>query len=532
MVLRLRVILGLALIGFCSVAKAAAQERKANEQFDLVELVEDTTDSMTDLQDHDDIELWPWNKKNKTHEDSSCSTHTTCQECSSRSSFCHWCGADNACHAKGSVHGCFEGVTCVEPNKENSTCASHTHCSDCDLSSSLCHWCAHDNACHAVGSVYGCMSAVNCYSNDRCQRYESEEITGFFIEDVGMLPLFIIFAVSLTICCCASLCFCSASGFKGAYDDIVVVAAGGIDTDPYGEGLGGGGTTTGYSRPPSAILTPTIQENENEDAEEDEEEGQTGAGAVSADQHDEGLHTDITEEAALLESHLDRYHQDDHDGYSLMSNAVSAAPSAYATVAARGGTNSMQHIFNICRICYVVTLIGIVGFAVGSIRYFPKVPTYNVCNDNLAWKSIVDNMTSLKAEATVEILVSVLNPNHFSAAVDMGRGTFNHNGVFVGTFDIPPTVVPAMSIIDIRVVAHFTPAKWEALSLSAEYYKGTLAFDIDAMATFRFPWLFDYSSAAKFNDIHVLVNDPKLLDRHLCACPKWSDFKNKTEAIM
>jgi hypothetical protein len=158
------------------------------------------------------------------------------------------------------------------------------------------------------------------------------------------------------------------------------------------------------------------------------------------------------------------------------------------------------------------------------------VPTYNVCNDNLAWKSIVSSMTSMKVEADFEILVSVLNPNHFEVDVEMGRGQFYHEGVFVGTFDIPPTKCPAMSIMDVRVVAHFAPEKWEALSLTAEYYKGTLAFDLNARATFRFPFLIDFAYPASFNNIHVKVNDPKLNDRHLCKCPKWSDVENKTHS--
>jgi hypothetical protein len=525
MSLYLRAMLGLALFVVVKLTNGA-EDRGTKTDMNFNEPLRDsestigasiaTAGSAVDKADSLD---WPWDKKNKTHEDTSCSTHLNCDECTTSSSFCHWCSFDHACHAKGSIHGCLEGVTCQAPAKENSTCASRTSCSDCAHSSSLCHWCAHDNMCHAVGSIYGCVTGVDCYSNDRCQRFVPEDITGYFIQDVGILPLAIIFSLGLCCCCCASLCFCGASGIKGAYDDIVVVAGGGIEPDPYEERM-----MVRYARPPSAILTPTIHERENEDGEDDDMSGQIiniGSGDSGPDQ---AFH-DIAEEAALLESHLDLHADGD---YTLMSEAVSAQPSAYATVQARGGSNSMQRIFNICRLCYFLTLIGIGGFVLCSIRYFPKVPTYNVCNDNLAWKSIVDNMTSLKAEATFEILISVLNPNHFGVAVDMGKGTFNHRGVFVGTFDIPPTTVPSMSLMDIRVVAHFTPEKWEALSLTAEYYKGTLAFDVDAKATFRFPWLFDYSTSSSFNDIHVLVNDPKLNDRHLCACPKWSDAKNKT----
>jgi hypothetical protein len=472
------------------------------------------------LKELDSVSFWPWDGKNKTHEDTSCSTHIDCQECSSSSSFCHWCSHDNACHAKGSIHGCFEGETCKPPSKENSTCASHTTCSECALSSSYCHWCAHDNMCHAVGSIYGCVTGVDCYSNDLCQRFVPEDIDGVFIEDIGIAPLAIIFSIGICCCCCATLCFCGASGFKGAYDDIVVVAAGGLDQPVYSEASRHTGRIV--ARPPVTIMRPTI-EHDNEDQDDDAFSNQ-----IENIESYETENNDLEEETSLLGSHMHHNPLYTGSGYSLMTGVVSAQPSAYATVQARGGTNSMQRIFNLCRCCYVIALIFTASFIVGSIRYFPKVPTYNVCNDNLAWKSIVDNMTSLKVEATFEILISVMNPNNFGVAIDMGRGTFNHRGIFVGTFDIPPTTIPSMSLMDIRVIAHFTPEKWEALSLTAEYYKGTLAFDVNAKATFRFPWLFDYSATSNFNDIHVLVNDPKLNDRHLCACPKWSDLKNKS----
>jgi hypothetical protein len=384
------------------------------------------------------------------------------------------------------------------------------------------------------------MSGVDCYSNDRCQRNGPEEITGVFINDIGIAPLAIIFALAFTCCCCATLCFCAASGFKGAYDDIVVVAAG---SSVNGSLMGGPVT---YARHTDVIMTPTIQEDEDEDAveeDEDDEENVDNANTdeeVGASREEEQSpaeeteeeyypETNITEEAALLESHIE--YQDAHDSYSLMTGAISVQPSAYDAVRERGGSNSMQSIFNLCRLCYAITLISIVGFIALSIRCFPKKPIYNVCNDNLAWKSLVDNMASLKAEAPIEILISVMNPNHFGVDVDMGRGSFKHKGVFVGTFDIPPTDVPPMAIIDVLVVAHFTPATWQAMSLSSEYYHGTLAFDIDAKANFRFPWLFDYAMSGSFNNIHVLVNDPMMKDRHLCACPSWEEAKNKTVAI-
>jgi hypothetical protein len=168
------------------------------------------------------------------------------------------------------------------------------------------------------------------------------------------------------------------------------------------------------------------------------------------------------------------------------------------------------------------------GFVFGGMRYFPKVPQYNICNDALAWKSLVDSMTSMKVEANIEILVSVMNPNHFDVALNMGKGSFTHDGAFVGTFEIPPSVAKAMMITDMMIIAKFTPEKWEALALTAEYYRGTLVLDVTSQASIRVPALANYSYEADFADMRVHVNDPNLMDRHLCACPQWKDAKNNT----
>jgi hypothetical protein len=55
------------------------------------------------------------------------------------------------------------------------------------------------------------------------------------------------------------------------------------------------------------------------------------------------------------------------------------------------------------------------------VHYFPAKPVYNICNDNVAWKSLIDSMASMKVSADFEILASVNNPNHFDVALDMGK---------------------------------------------------------------------------------------------------------------
>jgi hypothetical protein len=83
-----------------------------------------------------------------------------------------------------------------------------------------------------------------------------------------------------------------------------------------------------------------------------------------------------------------------------------------------------------------------------------------------------------------------------------------------------------MSVTDLMIIAHFSPEKWSALSISAEYYRGKLILDVDVQVSARVPALYDYTVSTELNGLVVHVNE--LSDRHLCACPDWSQTRNAT----
>jgi len=169
-------------------------------------------------------------------------------------------------------------------------------------------------------------------------------------------------------------------------------------------------------------------------------------------------------------------------------------------------------------------------FALLSLYYFPKVPQYNVCSDELAWQSIIDGLTSLKMEASFQILLSIYNPNHLSITLDGVGGKFNHDGERVGTFSMPTSIIQADSITDVLVTCTVVPDKWEALGIISEYYKGTLLFDVTANGAVKIPGI-GYSVPVKISDFLVYVNDQSD-DRHLCSCPEWKDVKTKVPSLL
>jgi len=395
---------------------------------------------------------WPWSSKsgNKTQQDNSCSNHSSCSSCA-QSSWCHWCGHDETCHVVGSMYGCVSGTSCEKPPPKNETdpsgCTAHDTCSDCALASHLCHWCAHDNACHSVGSVYGCVTGVDCYSNDRCKRTEPELIENTAFTEIGPIPLFVLVLLGSLLCCCASTCMCVAGGVKGAYDDLAGFS-GGAESEPLLVQQGARSPTSWDTEVPRAAPTVTVSETTEEETSDDvvtePDADDAATDSVHLARTEEGTNTMTTGGYVRL---VDLANEGGQGALVAEEDAPLIAPQPRP----RRRTGHMQRMYNVCVASYILTMAVIIAGFVAGVHYFPSKPVYNICNDNLAWKELIDNMASMKLSADFELLASVNNPNHFDVALDMGTGSFYHDGAFVGTFDIPPVTVQAMAITDMMI---------------------------------------------------------------------------------
>jgi len=436
----------------------------------------------------------------------------------------------------GSVYGCTWGSSCqpkpppVPPQDHNDTSGCHLAetCSECATKSHLCHWCGHDNRCHVVGSVYGCVTGVDCYSNDRCMRRSPEPIDHLVFTKISAVPLFVIVSISLSIFLCSSFCCCLAGGIKGAYDDLADLAA---DATPIPPALLPRAAAPSAVAAAAATVVPATQNsNSNQDElGEGRQHGETTSPGTGSDP-DENDEVHLNETSALVNSSQDSDRPMNGDEYvRLVEGSDDEDDEYYRSRHRNNPPVHMKRMYNACVGCYLVTVVVTGFFCFTAIRMFPKIPEYNICNDALAWKSVIDSITSMKVTTDIEILASVSNPNHFAVALDMGRGSFTHNQAFVGTFDIPPVTIEAMSVTDFLIIAHISPQTWDALSLTEDYYQGKLVLDVDAQAEIRIPAFRDYTYAANLKDIIVHVN--QLSDRHLCACPTWSDTKNGTVAV-
>mmetsp|Transcript_30009 Transcript_30009/g.61264 ORF Transcript_30009/g.61264 Transcript_30009/m.61264 type:complete len:536 (-) Transcript_30009:150-1757(-) len=429
-----------------------------------------------------------------------CSTHQDCQGCTTSSWDCHWCSHDNACHAKGSIKGCSFGASCSDQHPPDSqVCADHSTCADCAASSWGCHWCAFDEACHAVGSLHGCATGVNCYAIDRCQRLEPEKVAdgGIFsassFTGVGPVVKVVLGIVVGLVLCCSTVCLVGASAVKCAVDDLV--------------GEEGGD-----------YMGRTVAAGRNDDAEEEQDELEI---ALLRQPISEGVPDNIKVENGEEEENTNRNTNYTSPGENVSISQRSRISTTTSAARRKPKGSSIRRMFFACQICYLTIFLVTGILAIVSLSYAPRQPQYNVCTDQLAWKSIVEGMASLKMSASFDLLISVYNPNRFEVDLDNGSGQFHHDGEYVGSFAIPSAKISAKAISDMVVKVSFTPDKWAALSLTSEYYRGTLKFMVGGHTHVKIPGLGNYQFDAKFDDVLVNVNDPELDDTHLCACPGW-----------
>mmetsp|Transcript_8229 Transcript_8229/g.12641 ORF Transcript_8229/g.12641 Transcript_8229/m.12641 type:complete len:603 (+) Transcript_8229:83-1891(+) len=481
---------------------------------------------------------WPGHKN--------CDTFTNCTACYHSSYACHWCSNDDKCHVRGSWHGCSVGATCSSDDPVDNSCHAHKSCEACTLSSTLCHWCAFDNQCHAMGSIHGCVSGVNCYSNDRCERSKPEQIKEGYFDHIGVIPLVLIFSVSFMSLCCVSMLFAGAGilhalNFDGhrignvppmdafshqefSQDELQLIpmqeeTVNGLDSDGVNDEIqdhDGANSSEGENIDNKRNVNNvpgTDAENQNFGEEQERTSTPVEENQISHDMSPPTLNDDS--HSQLTES--------------LLPRPVTAHPHPSRLPPTRNflfpssGDCYIKCLMRSCKLWFIFSIVSIVGFTTASIAYFPKAPEYNVCSDEFAWSSIIKGLTSLKMEASFEILISVKNKNRFDMALEGFGGKFKHDGEDIGTFSFPRTIVEGTSITDLLITCTVVPGRWKALGLIADYWKGDLSVIVDANGSVKVHGI-GLSFPVKVSDALVKVTDPDMDDRHLCACPEWKDL--------
>ena len=181
----------------------------------------------------------------------------------------------------------------------------------------------------------------------------------------------------------------------------------------------------------------------------------------------------------------------------------------------------MRRIISVCSCLYMMVVVLVLGTLFVAVRFYPKIPAYSVCNDDVAWSKVMESMVHFRSEIDIEILMSLENANHVDVFVDEGYGMLQHQGFQVGHYIVPPVSVTAMAITDVMIIATLTPDRHQAVALATDYYKNKLVLDVNIDLVLRVPTLFNYSREFTIADRPVPISQEE--DRHLCACKEWKN---------
>eukprot|EP00429_Kryptoperidinium_foliaceum_P012576 CAMPEP_0176030520 /NCGR_PEP_ID=MMETSP0120_2-20121206/15016_1 /TAXON_ID=160619 /ORGANISM="Kryptoperidinium foliaceum, Strain CCMP 1326" /LENGTH=377 /DNA_ID=CAMNT_0017363765 /DNA_START=399 /DNA_END=1528 /DNA_ORIENTATION=- len=350
------------------------------------------------------------------------------------------------------------------------------------------------------------------------EQSQNRSIGGVILDVPTAMIALIVFvgAMMLACLCCCHYCFFNV---KGAYDDLASISM-------------------AASRPPSVIGGTFLQTSENfystlEAHPEGDEENEGGdnddveaneaavvngsSGGVAreaeAQQQEQTTRENSVDPDTSLDGPLDETIEDTSPTAPLLPQS----PRSYNGILGVEETPHMSALYRMCACLYYLCLLTVFGLVFVALFFYPKPPVYNVCNDSVAWKKIIEEMVALKLGASFEILVSVSNPNHLTVVMDKASGSFSFDGQPVGTYELPDATAEGMAITDMMLISKVTPDKKQALQLAEAYYKGDLVLKADFKARFRVPALFDVTYNLHLKDIDVYVNE--LGPRDLCHCP-------------
>ena len=368
------------------------------------------------------------------------------------------------------------------------------------------------------------------------------------IKSVPLVGLVGVVFVGLVSFCCLSCCFCFLTNVKGAYDDLTDLTIAAASVAPMSVIGDARFTRWDEFREEEAIPegdneSESDTDNNGNDAGENMEESgeETGDEAPQTpSQEGENVPSSPAEAQDSSNEQQDQPNEEGDNPYYLMSDAQQShdnresenRPLLHPTFNGSVGFEEPRHmkrLFKYCSAFYYLSVM-MIAISVGvSLFYYPKAPTYSICNDEVAWGKIIRNIVALKIDASFEVLASLSNPNRIGVALDKAKGSFEFEGKEFGTFEIPPVTADPMSITDFMIIVRVSPAdRVQAIQLAEAYYLGKLQLEAEFQGTVRIPSFFDYTTRVEAKDIVIDISQAseQSSDRSLCQCPSWDDDKN------
>ncbi|ETV95100.1 hypothetical protein H310_11383 [Aphanomyces invadans] len=176
-----------------------------------------------------------------------------------------------------------------------------------------------------------------------------------------------------------------------------------------------------------------------------------------------------------------------------------------------------------------IWLGSLVGFTICALMYYPRVPDYQICNQQFDWESIFASLISIKPKIHYQIITSVVNENRFAFHLDSGVADISHNGIKVGTWAISNWTAEAGAVSDMLAMVKIEPSTFaESMSLWKDFHYNNLTFQINTNLTGSIRWgsLKLYSFSVQAPAVDFLVGDK--YPRDLCKCTEYLTPTNKS----
>ncbi|KDO30879.1 hypothetical protein SPRG_04781 [Saprolegnia parasitica CBS 223.65] len=163
-----------------------------------------------------------------------------------------------------------------------------------------------------------------------------------------------------------------------------------------------------------------------------------------------------------------------------------------------------------------------------SLMYYPRIPEYQICNQQFDWASIFQSLVSVHPKINYQILTSVSNENRFAFFLKAGDADIHHRGTKVGTWTIRNWTAEAGAVTDMMADVRIDPGYTEAYGLLRDFQAGTLVFQINTTISGSIKWgnytIYDIETAVPSIEFLVGAKYP----RDLCKCTEYYTPSNET----
>lgn len=135
--------------------------------------------------------------------------------------------------------------------------------------------------------------------------------------------------------------------------------------------------------------------------------------------------------------------------------------------------------------CLVMMCVMVVAVATVCILYYPQTPSYSICNKKVVWTSLFQGLAhDGQLTADLDLHLSLYNPSRFSIELEQIQGDLLYHDKHVATLrsktsssSNTPMELPAASITDWVLLAHFAPTAQQAVSMYEDHRAGSLLLD-------------------------------------------------------